>query len=143
MTSIATLEAEFYRTVNRLIEPTVRSGCAFPSMALTGLIVLETRGRRTGLPHRTPVLATLIGDQVLVGTTRASRSDWVRNIRSNPDVRYWLRGRALAARALVFTRNDSAPDTQGLPDDMRRLVTTLLSVLRGLDVAFAFLIPQH
>ena len=67
MTSIATLEAEFYRTVNRLIEPTVRSGCAFPSMALTGLIVLETRGRRTGLPHRTPVLATLIGDQVLVG----------------------------------------------------------------------------
>ena len=53
---LTTLETEFFRTLNLLVEPAVRAGCGSPGIAPTGLIVLETKGRHTGIPYRTPVL---------------------------------------------------------------------------------------
>ena len=143
MSRLATLEAEFFRTLNLLVEPAVRAGCAFPVFGLTGLIALETKGRRTGLPHSIPVLATLVGDHVLVGTIRGNRSQWMENVRVNPDVRYWLRGRVREARALVFTPDESPSETQSLPPLVRYMATSLHSTVGGLGVAFAILVPKQ
>ena len=143
MSRLATLEAEFFRTLNLLVEPAVRAGCAFPVFGLTGLIALETKGRRTGLPHSIPVLATLVGDHLLVGTIRGNRSQWMENVRVNPDVRYWLRGRVREARALVFTPDESPSETQSLPPLVRYMATSLHSTVGGLGVAFAILVPKQ
>ena len=143
MSRLATLEAEFFRTLNLLVEPAVRAGCGFPVIGLTGLIALETKGRRTGLPYSIPVLATLVGDHVLVGTIRGNRSQWIENARVNPDVRYWLRGRVREARALVFTPDESPPETQSLPPLVRYMATSLHSTVGGLGVAFAILVPTQ
>ena len=143
MSRLATLETEFFRTLNLLVEPAVRAGCGFPVFGLTGLIALETKGRRTGLPHSIPVLATLVGDHVLVGTIRGNRSQWIENVRVNPDVRYWLRGRVHEARALVFTPAESPPETQSLPPLVRYMATSLHSTVGGLGVAFAILVPTQ
>ena len=143
MSRLATLEAEFFRTLNLFVEPAVRAGCAFPVFGLTGLIALETKGRRTELPRSTPVLATLVGDHVLVGTIRGNRSQWIENARANPDVRYWLRGRVREARALVFTPDESPPETQSLPPLVRYIATSLNSTVGGLGVAFAILVPKQ
>ncbi len=143
MSRLATLEAEFFRTLNLLVEPVVRAGCAFPVFGLTGLIALETKGRRTGLTYSTPVLATLVGDYLLVGTIRGNRSQWMENARANPDVRYWLRGRVREARTLVFTPDESPPESQSLPPLVRYMATSIHSTVGGLGVAFAILVPTH
>ena len=143
MSRLATLEAEFFRTLNLLVEPAVRAGCGFPVFGLTGLIALETKGRRTGLPYSIPVLATLVGDHLLVGTIRGNRSHWIENVRVNPNVRYWLRGRVHEARTLVFTPDESPPETQSLPPLLRYMATSLHSTVSGLGVAFAILIPTQ
>ncbi len=143
MSRLATVEAEFFRTLNLFVEPAVRAGCAFPVFGLTGLIALETKGRRTKLPHSIPVLATLVGDHLLVGTIRGNRSQWMENVRVNPDVRYWLRGRVREARALVFTPDESPPETQALPPLVRYMATSLHSTVGGLGVAYAILVPKQ
>ena len=73
MSRLTTLETEFFRTLNSLVEPAVRAGYGSPGVAPTGLIVLGTKGRRTGIPYRTPVLARLIGDYPLIATVRGER----------------------------------------------------------------------
>ncbi len=137
------MEAGFFRTLNLLVEPAVRAGCGFPAFGLTGLIALETKGRRTGLPHSIPVLATLVGDYVLIGTVRGNRSQWLENVRANPDVRYWLRGRLREATTLVFTPDESPPETRSLPPLVRSIATSLHSTVSGLGVAFAILVPTQ
>lgn len=143
MSAFATLEANFFRTLNLLVEPAVRAGCGFPAFGLTGLITLETKGRRTGLPHSVPVLATLIGSHVIVGTVRGKRSQWIENARLNPNVRYWLRGQVHEASTLVFTPGESPPETQSLPPIVRYMATSLHSTVSGLGVAFAILSPTQ
>nr|WP_200823406.1 nitroreductase/quinone reductase family protein [Actinacidiphila yanglinensis] len=56
-----------------------------------GDALLETIGRRTGLPRRTPVCDGLAGEVFWLVAQRGHRSDWVRNIRANPRVRVKVR----------------------------------------------------
>ncbi len=143
MSRLATLEAEFFRTLNLLVEPSARAGCVFPVFSATGVIVLEAKGRHTGLPHSSPVLATIVADHLLVGTSRGNRSQWMKNVRMNPDVRYWLRGHIHEARALVFTPGEGPPETQELPPLVRCIATNLHPTASALDFAFAILVPSH
>lgn len=69
----ATLESQFFDALNRVAEPAVRAGFGSPGLTPTGLIVLETTGRRSGLSHRVPVIGTLVGGHVVVGTVRVGR----------------------------------------------------------------------
>ena len=141
MSRLTTLEAELLRRLNSLVEPAVRAGCGSPGIAATGLIVLETKGRHTGIPYRTPVLATLVGDHVLIASARGERSQWIKNVRVAPDVRYWLRGRAREARALVFTPDESPPDMEGFPPLVHCIASSFNATANGLGVAFAILAP--
>ena len=76
------LEVEFFRMLNRVVEPMVRAGVGSPRFVPTGFVVLETVGRRTGAKRRSPLAATRIGRHVVVGTYRGDRSQWVRNLAS-------------------------------------------------------------
>ena len=142
MSGLATLEARFFRALNAFVEPMARAGCGSPSLAPTGLIAMETTGRRTGLTHRIPVLATLIGDHLLITTIRGNRSQWIKNVRMNPHVRYWLSGRVHEAKALVFIPGKEPPDTPELPPLLRGAVAGLHPLAAALGVGFAILEPQ-
>jgi deazaflavin-dependent oxidoreductase (nitroreductase family) len=61
-------------------------GAVPPSYAL-----LETRGRRSGKPRRTPVGNGLVGDTFWIVAEHGSRAGYVRNIRHDPRVRLKLR----------------------------------------------------
>ena len=50
--SAASLEREFFRTLNRVVEPMVRAGFGSPRIVPGGLIVLETLGRRVQVIRR-------------------------------------------------------------------------------------------
>jgi hypothetical protein len=74
-----TVEVEFLRMLDRVVEPHVRTGLGSPCLAPGGFIVLETRGRKTGRLSRTPLAATRMLNHVIVGTFRGDRSQWLRN----------------------------------------------------------------
>ena len=86
------LEVEFFRMLNRVVEPIVRRGFGSPRLAPSGFIVLETVGRKSGELRRSPLAATRIGRHMIVATFRGDRSQWVRNLAAQPRTRYWTRG---------------------------------------------------
>lgn len=89
-----------FATLNAVVRPAVRAGAGNPLPIGAGPIVLETTGRRSGLPRQVPVLATRVGDTLNVSTVRAD-SQWLRNIEADDQVGVWLGGQRRDATASV------------------------------------------
>src|ERR1700690_360603 len=121
MPTPCTVEVQFFRMLNRLVEPQIRAGWASPRFVPGGLIVLETTGRRTGRRSRIPLAALRVDGHVLISTFRGARSEWVKNASANSNVRYWLRGRPRPARALVISSQHRARGRERLPAAVRWL----------------------
>ena len=135
------LEVEFFRTLNRVVEPIVRAGIGSPRIAPSGFIVLETRGRKPGRLRRSPLAATRIGNHVFVATFRGNRSQWVRNLAEEPYTRFWLGGRPREARAFVMHEGKRFRTPGSLPLPLQKVVC-LLAPYTKLGWAFAVLSPR-
>ncbi len=135
--------AEFFRTLNALVEHSVRAGCASPGMLPTGMVLLETMGAKSGRPRRVPLLATLLEGCLFVGTARGSRSQWLRNLRVEPRVRYWLAGREHRGAALVFAEGAPRPATHMLPPLARAVAEGLLPAAMVCGWQFAVISPER
>ena len=70
------------KVVNPMVRRLLEHGIAPRSVAL-----LETTGRRSGEPRRTPVGNGLRGDKFWIVTEHGHRAGYVRNIKANPRVR--------------------------------------------------------
>ena len=70
------------RLVNPIVRPLLEHGLAPRTHAL-----LETTGRKSGLPRRVPVGNGLRGDQFWVVTEHGRAADYVKNIEKDPRVR--------------------------------------------------------
>lgn len=132
------LEADFYRTLNRFVEPAVRAGFGSPCISPSGLVVLETTGRRSGRTYRTPVIATLFGGRLFLSTVRGRGSQWLKNLSATPELRYWRAGRLHDADALVFTPNDTPGEIDALPPVLRPIV----AFLNALGIGVAVVTPR-
>jgi deazaflavin-dependent oxidoreductase (nitroreductase family) len=134
-------ELQFFRALNRLVEPLVRAGIGSPRIAPSGFVVLETRGRKTGRIHRTPLAATRFGSHVLVGTFRGDRSNWVLNLAAEPRTRVWIAGKSRKTRAFVIYRGKRFRSPRSLPGPIQA-VARILSSYTKLGWAFAILSPR-
>jgi deazaflavin-dependent oxidoreductase (nitroreductase family) len=65
-------------------------------IAPPGYALLETTGRKTGKPRRTPVGDGRVGNQFWIVAEHGMKAGYVRNIASNPRVRLKLRHGVLA-----------------------------------------------
>ena len=137
---MADLEIEFFRMLNRVVEPRIRAGLGSPCLTPGGFIVLEPRGRRTGRLSRTPLAATRIQDHLVVGTFRADRSQWVKNLSAHPETRFWLGGRARPTEAFVISADAHRRVPRSLPIALRWVVSFLRPYTRA-GWAFAVLAP--
>jgi hypothetical protein len=135
------LEVEFFRMLNRIVEPRVRAGLGSPCLTPGGFIVLEIRGQKTGRRSRIPLAATRILDHVVVGTFRAHRSQWVKNLSAHPDARFWLGGRPRKTRAFVIRARGPVRAPRSLPLALRWVVSFLRPYTRA-GWAFAVLAPK-
>src|SRR5262245_60440750 len=132
------VQPDFFRALNEIVEPFVRAGIGSPGLVPTGLVVLETRGRRSGRRFSIPLLATLIGGVAVVATVRP-RSQWIRNLAADPDVHYWAFGRRWAATAIVVGRDLGTPETAASGPGVGCVVSALRPWAHALGLSFAVL----
>ncbi|MCF3131050.1 MULTISPECIES: nitroreductase/quinone reductase family protein [Streptomyces] len=94
--------------------------------------VLETTGRRSGLPRQTPVGGRRIGDSFWLVSEFGHRSQYVRNIEADPAVRVRIRGRWHSGTAHLLPDDDAVARLRHLPrmnsTAVRALGTDLLTV---------------
>lgn len=95
-----TITKRGFSALNGVVRPLVQAGLGNPLPIGAGAVVLETTGRRSGLPRPVPVLSTRIGDTLTVSTVR-SDSQWIRNAEADPNVAVWLGGTRREAVATV------------------------------------------
>jgi deazaflavin-dependent oxidoreductase (nitroreductase family) len=70
------------RTIDRVMRAALRVG-----IGRRGTALLETKGRRSGLPRVTPVTNGVDGARFWIVTEHGLRSDYVRNVLADPHVR--------------------------------------------------------
>jgi deazaflavin-dependent oxidoreductase (nitroreductase family) len=71
-----------------------------------GWALLETTGRRSGVPRRVPVGDGLRGERFWIVAEHGSHADYVRNIEREPRVRVKVRGRWRTGTAHVLPDED-------------------------------------
>ncbi|AZP18527.1 nitroreductase/quinone reductase family protein [Streptomyces aquilus] len=77
--------------------------------------LLETTGRTSGLPRRTPLGGRRVGDSFWLVSEFGERSQYVRNIKADPRVRVRLRGRWHHGVAHLLPDDDPIARLRGLP----------------------------
>lgn len=77
--------------------------------------VLETTGRTSGVPRRTPVGGKRVGGSFWLVSEFGERSQYVRNIKADPRVRVRIRGRWHAGTAHLMPDDDTAVRLRSLP----------------------------
>ncbi|NGO45722.1 nitroreductase/quinone reductase family protein [Streptomyces ureilyticus] len=99
--------------------------------------LLETTGRTSGLPRRTPLGGRRIGNAFWLVSEYGEKSQYVRNIRANPRVRVRIRGRWHTGTAHLLPDDDSIARLRGLPransTAVRLVGTDLLTVRVDLE----------
>jgi deazaflavin-dependent oxidoreductase (nitroreductase family) len=65
------------------------------------ILLLTTRGRRSGRERVTPLQYEIIGNDYYVGAARGMKADWVRNLQTNPHVEVRVGTRHFYASAEV------------------------------------------
>ena len=103
-----------------------------------GWVLLETKGRRTGKPRRTPLGGSREGrDTFWVVSEQGAKANYVRNISVDPNVRLRIGGRWRAGRATIVPDDDVdarlRTQSRWNRTAVRMVGTELLSVRIDLD----------
>jgi deazaflavin-dependent oxidoreductase (nitroreductase family) len=102
-----------------------------------GWAILETQGRKTGLPRQNPVGNGLLGDTFWIVAEHGAKAGYVRNIAANPRVRVFVNGRWRTGMAQALPGDDPLERQRSLPAFNARVVrvmgTDLTTVRIDLD----------
>ncbi|MDZ4235077.1 MAG: nitroreductase/quinone reductase family protein [Dietzia sp.] len=94
--------------------------------------LLETTGRKSGEPRRTPLGGRRIGDQFWFVSEFGEKSQYVQNIEADPKVRVRLKGRWHRGTAHLVPEDDARARLRSLPQfnsmAVRTFGTNLLTV---------------
>ncbi|MGP8303914.1 nitroreductase family deazaflavin-dependent oxidoreductase [Streptomyces inhibens] len=94
--------------------------------------LLETTGRKSGLPRKTPVGGRRIGNAFWLVSEYGEKSQYVRNIQAHPQVRVRIKGRWHTGTAHPMPQDDARARLKTLPRlnsaAVRAVGTNLLTV---------------
>jgi deazaflavin-dependent oxidoreductase (nitroreductase family) len=122
---------------NRVVNPVVKAA-AERGIPLPSLVILETTGRKSGLPRRTPVGKAIEGNTLWIVTEHGRKAGYVRNIEANPRVRVKVGRRWRTGTARVMPDDDSRERQRRMPNRLnsamvRVMASELLTVRVDLD----------
>nr|WP_108638124.1 nitroreductase family deazaflavin-dependent oxidoreductase [Mycobacterium rhizamassiliense] len=99
--------------------------------------MLETTGRKSGQPRRTPVGGRVVDDKFWMVSEHGDHSDYVRNIKANPSVRVRLGGGWRNGTAHLMPDDDAVARLGNLPKlnsaVVRLMGSDLLTIRVDLD----------
>jgi deazaflavin-dependent oxidoreductase (nitroreductase family) len=98
----------------KLFNPVVKAA-ARAGVPLPGIAILETTGRRSGVPRRTPVGKALDGDTLWIVAEHGRRAAYVRNIEADPRVRVKIGRRWRSGRAQALPDDDPLARQRAMP----------------------------
>ncbi|EPD56939.1 nitroreductase/quinone reductase family protein [Streptomyces sp. HGB0020] len=104
---------------------------------LPGHTLLETTGRTSGLPRRTPVGGRRVGDAFWLVSEFGERSQYVRNIKADPHVRIRLHGHWHTGTAHILPDDDPLTRLRTLPRMNSLAVRTMGAALLTVRVDLA------
>jgi deazaflavin-dependent oxidoreductase (nitroreductase family) len=129
MADVNTLKREVVSGVQRLV--------VNPVARRLPLTMIETIGRKTGQPRRTPVGGRLVDNQFWIVSEHGEHSQYVRNIKANPAVRVRIKGHWHTGIAQLLPDDDPIQRLRNLPRlnsaAVRAMGTDLLTIRVDLD----------
>jgi deazaflavin-dependent oxidoreductase (nitroreductase family) len=121
--------------INPFVKTAVRAGIPLP-----GIAILETTGRKSGQPRRTPVGKAVEGDTLWIVAEHGLKAAWVRNVQANPRVRVRIGRRWVTGTAHPLPDDDPRERQRGMPNKLnsaavRVMQSDMLTVRVDLDPA--------
>jgi deazaflavin-dependent oxidoreductase (nitroreductase family) len=120
----------------RLFNPLVKAA-ANAGLSLPGIAILETTGRKSGRPRRTPVGPSVDGDTCWIVAEHGRRAAYARNIEVHPSVRIRIGRRWRTGTAHPMPDDDPRARLRAMPTAnaavVRLMGTDLLTVRIDLD----------
>jgi len=99
--------------------------------------LLETTGRSSGMPRRTPIGGRKVGEAFWLVSEFGTNSQYVKNIEANPIVRVRIRGRWHTGTAHLLPNDDARARLGSLPRlnsaAVKTIGTDLLTIRVDLD----------
>jgi deazaflavin-dependent oxidoreductase (nitroreductase family) len=109
----------------KLVNPLVRAAARL-GLPLPMVVILETRGRRSGEPRRIPVGKTIEGDTLWIVAEHGRRASYVRNIEADPRVRVRVGRRWRTGAAQVLPDDDWRKRQRRMPNKINSASVRLM-----------------
>jgi deazaflavin-dependent oxidoreductase (nitroreductase family) len=107
--------------LNPFVKGAVRLGLPLPIV-----VILETTGRKSGLPRRTPVGKAIEGDTLWVVAEHGRKAAWVRNVEANPRLRVRVGRRWRDATATPLPGDDPRERQRRMPNKFNSAVVRVM-----------------
>jgi deazaflavin-dependent oxidoreductase (nitroreductase family) len=108
----------------KLLNPVVKAA-ANAGIPLPSLVILETTGRKSGQPRRTPVGKAFDGNILWVVAEHGKRAGYVRNLTANPRVRVKVGRRWRTGTAHPMPEDDWRERQRRIPNKMNSAVVRI------------------
>ena len=120
---------------NPFVKAATNAGIPVPSV-----VILETTGRKSGQPRRTPVGKAIEGDTLWIVAEHGRKAGYVRNIEANPRVRVRIGRKWRGGTAQPMPDDDPRERQRRMPNRMNSAVvrgmgSDLMTVRVDLDPA--------
>ena len=109
------------KLLNPLVNAAARAGLPTPTV-----VILETTGRRSGLPRRVPVGRALDGHTLWIVAEHGRRAGYVRNIEADPRVRVRVARRWRTGIAHVLADDDWRERQRRMPNKINSASVRLM-----------------
>ena len=109
----------------KLLNPVVRAAVRL-GLPLPLVVILETRGRKSGQPRRIPVGKTLEGDTLWIVAEHGRKAAYVKNIEADPHVRVRVGRKWRSGIAHVLYDDDWRKRQRRLPNKLNSATVRLV-----------------
>ena len=123
-------------TLKRLAVHAVQRRVVNPVARKLPVTMLETTGRKSGLPRRTAVGGRVVDNQFWMVSEHGEHSHYVQNIKANPAVRVRIHGRWRTGTAHLLPSDDPIARLAHLPQLNSAVVRVMGSDLLTVRVDF-------
>ncbi|HEX6652364.1 MAG TPA: nitroreductase/quinone reductase family protein [Thermoleophilaceae bacterium] len=109
------------KVVNPIVRAAARAGIPLPLV-----VILETRGRKSGQPRRIPVGKAITQDTLWIVAEHGRRAAYVKNIEADPHVRVRVGRKWRSGTAQVLYHDDWRARQRELPNKLNSATVRLM-----------------